>query len=76
MNEMMLLRKIVGVTRLDQICNIRIREVLNLHPLLLDIEKIQLKFYENAKRMPLDRMVHQILDSAPDGRRLVGRSRT
>ena len=73
--EMRFLRKIVGVTRLDQIRNTRIREELNLQPLLLEIEKSQLKYFGHARRMPPVRMVRQILDAVPTGRRPVGRPR-
>lgn len=61
--EMKFICKIVGVTRLHQTRNTQIRKELNLQSLLLEVEKSQLKYFGSARRIPLERMVCQILES-------------
>ena len=63
--EMRFLRKIVGVTRLDRVRNTAIREKLATEPLLLHIEKSQLRWFGHVCRMPHERLTWQILNSHP-----------
>ena len=74
--EMRFLRKIMGVTRLDRVRNTVIRETLGVEPLLLLVEKAQLRWYGHVLRMAPDRMARTIFTAVPDGRRPVGRPRT
>ena len=74
--EMRFLRKIMGVTRLDRVRNTVIRETLGVEPLLLSVEKAQLRWYGHVLRMAPDRMARTIFTAVPDGRRPVGRPRT
>jgi len=49
--EMRFLRRIVGVSRMDRIRNTRIREAIGVEPLLLQVEKSQLKWLGHLNRM-------------------------
>ena len=49
--EMRVLRLIRGVTRRDRFRNVNIRRILEIQPLLNDIEKSRLRWYEHVKRM-------------------------
>ena len=57
---MRFLRKIMGVTRLDRVRNTVIRETLGVEPLLLSVEKAQLRWYGHVLRMARDRMARAI----------------
>ena len=74
--EMRFVRRIFGVTRMDQIRNTWIREAINIEPLLLWVEKSQLRWRGHVERMSSERLVKQKFDAEPEGRRPVGRPRT
>ena len=74
--EMRFLRRIVGVTRIDRIRNTDIRETLQIEPLLLMVERQQLRWFGHVLRMPPERAVQRILMATTDERRPVGRPRT
>ena len=74
--EMGFLRRVKGVTRLHKKRNTEIRNSLNIEPLLLRIERSQLRWYGHVMRMPQERLVKQILQATPTGKRPVGRPRT
>ena len=74
--EMRFLRRIVGVTRMDHIRNTDIRLDLGVEPLLLSVEKTQLRWFGHILRMDAERMARQICCAVPDARRPVGRPRT
>ena len=74
--EMRFLRRIFGVTRMDQVRNTLIREAINVEPLLLWIEISQLRWRGHVERMAADRLVKQIFEAEPEGHRPVGRPRT
>ena len=74
--EMRFLRRIVGVTRMDRIRNTDIRLELGVEPLLLSVEKTQLRWFGHVLRMDAERVARQICFAVPDGRRPVGRPRT
>ena len=74
--EMRFLRKIEGVTLLDKVRSSEIRKSLDIEPLLLRIERSQLRWYGHVNRMPLDRFAKQVLLAKVKGKRPTGRPRT
>ena len=74
-SEMGFLRRISGVTLLDRVRSSEIRESLQVEPLLLRIERSQLRYYGHVVRMPQERIAAQILKAKPIGRRPRGRPR-
>src|SRR5690606_19463265 len=54
--EMRFLRRIVGVTRMDRIRNDDIRMDLGVEPLLLSVEKSQMRWYGHVLRMAPNRL--------------------
>lgn len=74
-SEMRFLRKIEGVSRIDRIRNSTIRDALNIEPLLLWIEKSQLRWFGHVLRMPADRIARRIFEARPGGTRPVGKPR-
>ena len=73
--EMRTLRLIFGVTKRDIVRNVDIRRHLGLDPLLLEIERSQLRWFGHIQRMPPERAVKQIHQWRPNSRRPVGRPR-
>ena len=74
--EMRFLRKIEGVTLLDKVRNSNIRKSLNIEPLLLRIERSQLRWFGHVRRMPLERLPKRALLARCNGKRPIGRPRT
>ena len=75
--EMRFLRRIEGVTPFNKVRSSEIRKSLNIEPLLLWIEKSQLRWFGHVSRMPQERLPKQaLLAKAKNGRRPVGRPRT
>jgi hypothetical protein len=74
--EMRFLRRVAGFTRLDRVRNTIIRDTLSTEPLLLQIERSQLRWYGHVCRMPHERLTWQIFNSRPQGVRPRGRPRT
>ena len=75
-SEMRFLRRIKGVTLLNKVRSSEIRKSLNIEPLLLQIERSQLRWFGHASRMPQERLPKQALLATANGRRPVGRPRT
>ena len=75
-SEMRFLRRIEGVTLFNKVCSSEIRESLNIEPLLLGIERSQLRWFGHVSRMPQERLPKQALHAKANGRRPVGRPRT
>ena len=75
-SEMRFLRKIEGVTLFNKLPSSEIRKSLNIEPLLLRIERSQLRWFGHVSRMPQDRLPKQGLLSKANGRRPVGRLKT
>ena len=75
-SEMRFLRRIEGVTLFNKVRSSEIRKSLNVEPLLLRIERSQLRWFGHVSRMPQERLPKQALHAKANGRRPVGRPRT
>ena len=75
-SEMKFLRRIEGVTLFNKVRSSEIRKSLNIQPLLLQIERYQLRWFGHVSRMPQERLPKQVLLAKANGRRPVGRPRT
>ena len=75
-SEMRFLRRIEGVTLFNKVRSSEIRKSLNIEPLLLRIERSQLRWFGHVSRMPQERLPKQALLAEANGRRPVGRART
>ena len=75
-SEMRFLRRIEGVTLFNKVRSSEIRKSLNIEPLLLQIERSQLRWFGHVSRMPQERLPKQALHAKANGRRPVGRPRT
>ena len=75
-SEMRFLRRIEGVTLFNKVRSSEIRKSLNIEPLLLRIERSQLRWFGHVSRMPQERLPKQALLEKANGRRPVGRPRT
>ena len=71
--EMRFLRRIEGVTMFNMMRSSEIRKSLNIEPLLLRIERSQLRWFGHVSRMPQERLPKQALLAKANGRRPVGR---
>jgi len=54
--KMRFLRRIEGVTLFNKVCSSKIRKSLNIEPLLLRIERPQLRWLGHVSRMPQERL--------------------
>ena len=75
-SEMRFLRRIEGVTLFIKMPSCEIRKSLNIEPLLLRIERSQLRWFGHVSRMPQERLPKQALLAKANRKRPVGRSRT
>ena len=75
-SEMRFLRRIQGVTMFDKVRSLEIRKSLQVEPLLLRIERSQLRWFGHVSRMPQERLPKQVLLEKVKGERPVGRPRT
>ena len=75
-SEMRFLRRIEGVTLFNKVRSSEIQKSLNIEPLLLRIERSQLRWFGHVSRMPQERLPKQALHAKANGRRPVGRPRT
>ena len=72
--EMMYLRKIMGVTRLDKIRNTTIRQTLGMEFTILDrISLRRLRYFGHIQRMPTTRLPQLAFDTQVHGKRPQGR---
>ena len=69
-------RKIEGVALFNKVRSSEIRKSLNIEPLLLRIERSQLRWFGHVSRIPQERLSKQALLAKANGSRLVGRPRT
>ena len=72
---MRFLRRIEGVTLFNKVRSSEIRKSLNIEPLLLQIERSQLRWFDHVSRMLQGRLPKQALHAKANGRRPVGRLR-
>ena len=70
-SEMSFLRKIEGVALFDKVRSSEIRKSVNIEPLLLRIERPQLRWFGHVSRMPQERLPKQDLLAKANGRRPV-----
>ena len=75
-SEMRFLRRIEGVTLFNKVRSSEIRKSRNIEPLLLQIERSQLRWFGHVSRMPQERLPKQALFAKANGKRPVGRPRT
>ena len=75
-SEMRFSRRIEGVTLFNKVRSSEIQKSLNIEPLLLRIERSQLRWFGHVSRMPQERLPKQALLAKANGRRLVERPRT
>ena len=59
-SEMRFLQKIEGVTLFNKVRSCEIRESLNIEPLLLRIERSQLRWFGHVSRMPQKRLPNKL----------------
>ena len=71
-SEMRFLRRIEGVTLLNKVRSSEIRKSLNIEPLLLRIERFQLRWFGHVSRKRLEKLPKQALHAKANGRRPVG----
>ena len=75
-SKMRFIRRIEGVTLFNKVRRSEIRKSLNIEPLLLRIERSQLRWFGHVSRMPQKRLPKQALLAKANGKRPVGRPRT
>ena len=75
-SEMRFLRRIEGVTLFNKVRSSEIRKSLNIDPLLLRIERSQLRWFWPYKQNATGKLPKQALLAKANGRRPVGRPRT
>ena len=75
-SEMRSLRRIEGITLCNKVRSSKIRKCINIEPLLLRIERSQLRWFGHVSRMPRERLHKQALLAKANGRRPVGLPRT
>ncbi|KAF7657607.1 hypothetical protein LDENG_00024740 [Lucifuga dentata] len=74
--EMRFLRRVSGLTLRDGVRSSDIREGLGVEPLLLRIERSQLRWFGHLIRMPPGRLPREVFQAHPTGKRPRGRPRT
>ncbi|KAJ7993845.1 hypothetical protein DPEC_G00258930 [Dallia pectoralis] len=70
------LRKVAGLSLRDRVRSSVIREELGVEPLLLCVERSQLRWFGHLVRMPPGRLPREVFQARPAGRRPRGRPRT
>ena len=66
---MSFLRKVGGLSLLDKVKSSDIRQSLNIEPLLLRIERSQLRWYGHVTRMSNERTAKELMNVLPSGKR-------
>ena len=75
-SEMRFLQRIEGVTLFNKVRSSEIGKSLNIEPLLLRIERSQLRWFGHVSRTPQERLPKQALLAKANERKPVGRPRT
>lgn len=73
---MSFLRRVAGISLRDRVRSSATRERLGVEPLLLRLERSQLRWFGHLVRMPPERLPREVLEARPTGRRPRGRPRT
>ena len=73
--EMSFLRRVSGLSLRDRMRSSVIRERLKVEPLLLRIERSQMRWLGHLVRMPPERLPHMVFRARPTGKRPRGRPR-
>ena len=73
---MRFLRRIEGVTLFSKVRSSEIWKSVNIEPLLLRIERSQLRWFSHVRRMPQKRLSKQAILAKANGRRPVGWPKT
>ena len=71
-----MLRLIKGVTKFDRNRNVDIRRNLGIEPLILTIDKNQLRWYGHLRRREPENRAKSLMDWRPNQKRPRGRPRT
>ena len=74
--EMSFLRRVAGRSLRDRVRSSVTREELGVEPLLLHVERSQLRWLGHLYRMPPGRLPREVFRACPTGRRPRGRPRT
>ncbi|KAK5859728.1 hypothetical protein PBY51_021260 [Eleginops maclovinus] len=74
--EMGFLRRVAGISLRDEVRSSVIREGLGVEPLLLRVERSQLRWFGHLVRMPPGRLSREVFQARPTGKRPRGRPRT
>ena len=74
--EIGFLRRVSGLSLRDRVRSSVIREGFGVEPLLLRIERSQMRWLGHLVRMPPGRLPGEVFRACPSGRRPWGRSRT
>ena len=74
-DEISFLRRMAGISLRDRVRSSVIRERLGVEPLLLHLERSQLRWFGHLVRMPPERLPREVLDACPTGKRPRGRPR-
>uniref|UniRef100_A0AAQ4R3P6 Reverse transcriptase domain-containing protein n=1 Tax=Gasterosteus aculeatus aculeatus TaxID=481459 RepID=A0AAQ4R3P6_GASAC len=74
--KMGFLRRVAGVSLRDRVRSSAIREELGVEPLLLCVERSQLRWFGHLVRMPPGRLPREVFQARPAGKRPRGRPRT
>ena len=74
--EMSFLRRVAGLPFRDRVRSSVIREELGVDPLLLRVERSQMRWFGHLVRMPPGRLPGEVFRARPTGRRPWGRPRT
>ncbi|TWW81643.1 hypothetical protein D4764_01G0014580 [Takifugu flavidus] len=74
--EMSFLRRVAGLSLRDRVRSSAIREELGVKPLLLCVERSQIRWLGHLVKMPPGRLPGEVFRACPSGRRPLGRPRT
>ena len=73
---MSFLRRVAGLSLRDKVRSSDIRRELGVEPLLLRVQRSQLRWFGHLIRMPPGRLPLEVFQARPTGRRPRGRPRT
>lgn len=71
--EMRFLRRVAGIRLRNRVRSSDIRRELRVEPLLLSIERSQLRWFRHLVRMPPGHLPVEVFQECPTGRRTRGR---